>query len=258
MNNKKIVSVILVFMMCMLPFNQVIYAHSVSDIDTSNVDIKETDTTTFLKYKEIENGKMYTYDETIIGTHVHTKKYNQDILIDEFDSYINKDSNGNIHVQVIKDGKLINSVEVTKTIRNEDHNINTLAIVPSNRKHHPDDKEYVFTGSSSGHLGFKNLTRAVIIGALTTLLTGGNVKGGSVAGAATLIANGGYRNVYYTEETYYPYGTDMKGRPLWKKIFKLYSGNDKNHLIEIIKTDSDLVVTYWCKIKNRLLQKFLN
>ena len=244
MNNKKIVSLLLVFMICMMPFNQVIYAHSLKDTDISNVDIKETDTTTFLKYKEFENGRIYTYDETIIGNHVHTKKYNKDILIDEFDSYINKDSNGNVHVQVVKDGKLINSVDVTKTIRNKDYNINTLAIVPSNRKHHPNDKEYVFTGSSSGHLGFKNLTKAAIMGALTALITGSYVAGGSVAGVATLIADEEIRNVYYTEETYHPYGTDMKGKPLWKKIIKLYSGNDKNHLIDVIMTNSDLVVTY--------------
>ena len=244
MNNKKIVSLLLVFMICMMPFNQVIYAHSLKDTDISNVDIIETDTTTFLKYKEFENGKIYTYDETIIGNHVHTKKYNKDILIDEFDSYINKDSNGNVHVQVVKDGKLIDSVEVTKTIRNKDYNINTLAIVPSNRKHHPNDKEYVFTGSSSGHLVFKNLTKAVIMGVLSNLLTGGSRVGGSIAGAASLIADGGFRNVYYTEETYHPYGSDMKGKPLWKKITKLYSGNDKNHLIEVFNTNSDLVVTY--------------
>lgn len=96
MNNKKIVSVLLVFMICMMPFNQIIYAYSVRDADISNVDIKETDTTTFLKYKEIENGKIYTYDETIIGNHIHTKKYNKDILIDEFDSYVNKDSKKSI------------------------------------------------------------------------------------------------------------------------------------------------------------------
>lgn len=236
--------IVLFFVIFAMSFTQIIYANSIEDVNISNVDIKETNNSIFFKYKEIENGKIYVYEETLTGTHVHTKKYDKDILIDEFDSYINKDRDGNINVEVVKDGKIIDFVEVTKNVRNRGHNISTRAIVPSDRKHHPDDREYVFMGSSSGHLGFRNLTRAAIMGALSTLFTGGNIVGGSLAGITTLVFSGGYRNVYYTEESYHPYGTDMKGRPIWKKIIKLYSGNDRSHLIDVIKVDADLVVTY--------------
>lgn len=114
----------------------------------------------------------------------------------------------------------------------------------SDRKHNPDDGEYVFMGSSSGHVGFKNLKRAAIMGALSPIFTVGNNTGSSIAGITTLVFSGGYRNVYYTEESYHPYGTDIKGRPIWKNIIKLYSGNDRSHLIDVIKVDADLIVTY--------------
>lgn len=246
---KKYLNIIMTLLICLTHLTIPVLASTEYLYSFSELGIKEYNDLIVFNYEQEENGKIYRYEEILSGNHVHTKKYEKDKLINEFDSYIKVDQSKNISVKVVNEKMgTTEIIEVTKDMRSENEDIGVRAVVPNGRKHHPYDNEYYFNGSSSGHLGFRNLTRAVIVGALSSLVSKGNIIIGSIGAAATLIAEKGFRNVYYTEESYYPYGMDMKGRPIWKKITYLYAGNDRSHLIETIYTDADLVVTYWLGI----------
>lgn len=243
MNKFKIFCVILALITLVPNLNSFSYAENNDRV--IDLEIKEFNNTVEFNYKKIEDGKTVLYEETLSNNNINTKKFINNILIDEFDSIIITDDIGEISVEI--NNVRNNSTEVIKI--NQDYeevmygSIGTYAIVPSNRTRHPTDNEYYLSHGSTGHLGVEKLTVAAIVGVITTIGSGGSLVVGAVSAMAVLIVDGGFKNVYYEENTYYPYGTDMIGRPLWKRVQKVYSGNDKSRQIgSTLYYDSDLTV----------------
>lgn len=241
MKKSKIFSFVLTLVILFSSFNSFTYAENIDKI--IDLEVRESANLIEFKYKQLENGEMYFYEEILTNNHIHTKKYKNDTLVDEFDSFINVDKLGRMSVKIInaKSGST-QIIEVTQDVDVASDLINPKAVVPPNRTSHPRDNEYYLSHSHNGHMGIDTLTYAAVYAALGRLFTGGHPGGGAIAAATKIIIDGGFRNVWYTTETYHPYGMDMKGRPLWKKIKKLYSGNDRTNLIETMYYDSDLVV----------------
>lgn len=246
MKNFKKLCIVLVLTISFMSFNNFSYAvedeKNVGE-DISNLEIREnTNESIEFSYQKIENGKKIKYEEVLTDNHIQTKKYEGDTLIDKFESFIDV-NNGEVSVRIEKDNSS-QVITVGEIIQNDmDQTFSPFAVVPGNKTRHPLNNEYYRVIKTGGHLGFQRLTEAAIVGSLGAIVSGGSLAIGSLASMAKLLISGGYRNVYYTEELYYPYGNDMKGEPLSKTVIKIYSGNDKtNQIGKTLYYDSDLVV----------------
>lgn len=248
MNKSKFIYTLLVVFLLLTNLNSIAYAIEDKDyVFDKGISVVEKENGCILSYKETENSESVFYVEKIEGNFVNTKKFhdkngNLD-LVEEINSIIYKDG----ETVILKETNVTKGTVERKILGKEineyhDDSKTERVAVPAGKKRHPLNKNYYFAYSISGHLGFRNLTHGVILATLTTALTGGNIVGGSLSGIATVIANGGYRNIYYKNEIYYPYGTGHKGKPIWKKVTRYYRNSNLTRQIgNTIYTDSDLV-----------------
>lgn len=108
---------------------------------------------------------------------------------------------------------------------------------------HPHDRTYRLKHSSTGHLGMQRLTKAAIAGVIGSVLTGGNIVRGSISAIATFVYNGGYSNLYYRQETYYPTYNTGKGKPTWRKMTRyFYDKNRTKQCGDTIYTQSTILL----------------
>lgn len=210
-----------------------------------DLEIDELDNITEFNYTKIENGEILFYEETLSNNNIYTKIFKNNILIDEFNTTIIVSNSGKISAEIMNVKSFLTEVISIGQLNGDSlpESMGTYAIVPPNRTRHPLDMEYYLAYGTGGHLGVRNLTLAAIVGVIAAVGTGGNIIAGSATAVGILILEGGYRDVWYDMDSFHPYGTDMIGRPIWKKVQKLYSGNDRRRQIgATLYYDSDLTV----------------
>jgi hypothetical protein len=226
-----------------------INCNSFAFANTENINYTyiETDNGFVLTYDIIENGSKVHYVEKVDGDVVNTKKYtlngNEMILFEELNTIINEKSNGEITGTIINLSKNTSTTEVIKqpTLHKQSENNMLEFSRMSRKKWHPDYDDYYLGKTISSSLNFKKFTKAAVIAVVTTLITKGNVGAGIIAGVVALVLDSGISNLYYEEETYYPYGSGA-GRPIWKKITTLYyDRNLTNQFGNSLYIDADLL-----------------
>lgn len=246
---KNLLSIILVGLLCFPIFLMAGGSvHAVSNEENqADYFFEETKKGFILRCEQIEDDKVVYYDETHENNVTYTKKYIKDndelLLLEEFTTTINSEENGSIAAIIYNVSDNTSSTYIVS--EEEDFSKpNQDFIQLLSQKRHPLASDYVLRTRKSGHLGFSSLSKAAIIGVISTLITGGNVKAGALAAVATFVLNGGYRHLYYSREHYIAYGSKA-GRPLWKRIVRLYY--DKNRTNQLpgtkgtIYIDSDIL-----------------
>lgn len=247
MKNKKIISILLIAtitgtILFSLQENKVFATENQL---VKNPNFNETITGFTMEYDLIEDGNKIHYIEESINGIITTKKYineNENLkLIEELNTKLNTETDeyGNI---IRLTAEIHNITQKTINYETIIDITNENNIQPRSIRVHPHDKTYRFIHGSTGHVGFNKLTQAAVVGAITTVITGGTGGAGAIAGIATLVMNGGYSNLYYKQETYYATASTPKGKPTWKKITKFYY--DKNRTKQCgntVYTDSTIL-----------------
>lgn len=243
MNKRKFLSMFLAVLMILVSFSSAIYA---ADSSTYTFNEKtpflETENGAILNYKEIENNKTVFYVEKLEDNFVNTKKYHKNKngnlkLVEEINSTINFKNDGSISVK--EENLTKGTVEVKIVKKASDNSLSSLKSTRG-KTWHPLHDDYYRVTRRTGHLGFDTLTKAVILGVIGGLISGGRVVKGTLATVTVAILDGKIRNCYFEEETYYPYGSGHKGDPLWRKIIKYYrNSNLTNKIGNTIYVDSD-------------------
>lgn len=226
--NKNIaLPLLLAFALFFTNFNFI--AYGIDSSYESNYFFKETNNGFILRYEQVENNRTIYYDEEVKGNIINTKKYNKDNgdlkLLEEFNTIIDHENNGTTVATI--ENITLNTVETrvigTETISNVRADAST-----SGRVYHPLHSDYYRSMATSGHLGLTNLTKAAITFAIGTVITGGTLVAGSVAGIVTGVMSGGWSNLYYRNESYAPEGKGP-GRPLWRRIVRYYYDRDQTN-----------------------------
>ncbi len=245
-NLKKHLSMMLVVTLLIVNANMATFAGS--NLNNSLV-FYETNNGFVMQYEKNEDGQTYYYDEKVVNDIVYTKKYKKNDgklnFVEELQTSFDKKSNGSV-VAVI-DNRTTNVVQSHVVIEEEISLVERssgMMLMAASKEWHPKDDEYYKVTRSTGHKGLSNLTTAAVTFALGTVITGGNLVSGGLAGIATAVVNGGWSNLYYENTTYYPYGSGA-GRPLWKKIVKYYYDRDRtNQCGDTLYYEADILTKY--------------
>lgn len=229
---------------------------SLISIPTQNVLAKEKndiateiDNGFLMEYTSVENGTNIYYKERFENGVTYTKKYISEDgelkLIEELITKFNPqfDNMGNIIKLTAEIHNISNNTVINETVfetNNQESVLRSRRAAP--KRVYPLDRTYIFNHSSTGHLGFSRLTKAAVAGAITTVITGGTLLAGSIAGIATLIVDGGYSNLYYEQQTFYPTKASGRGKPIWKEMTRYYYDvNRKNQCGDTIYTSSTIL-----------------
>lgn len=244
MKKYKVLSFCLSLIILFSSFSSVVYANDTNTNKVNDVKITEIEKITKFEYEKVEDGQTYNYEETLSNNIVHTKKYKNNVIVNEFETQIIVDDFNRVSAKIIdSNNNSTKTIKISQDMQIESNLISPFAVVPPGRRTHPTDNRYYFGTSITGHMRFEMLTYAVIYAVISATVMKGKLIGKSVIGAAIgVIIHNEYRNVFYQLDTYYPYGSGMKGEPIWKKIQKLYAGNNRNVLIETLDWGAPLVV----------------
>ena len=189
--------------------------------------LKETSNGIILEYQQIENDMNVYFYEEVENNIVYTKKYIDENgklkLIEELTTTLKTEKNSD-GSEIVK--AEINNITNNTTIENVviDASIDQDTLEPRAIEYHPTDKNYFFTTGISSNALFSALTKAAVVGILTTCIGGGitvNKTATSVLSSiATLVVNGNLSNLYYTTKNYKP--IKAAGQPVLKKVTTYY------------------------------------
>lgn len=211
-----------------------------SCLDVDNYKLVETSNGFILEYNQIENNETVYYHEKVENNEVYTKKYikeNEDFkLVEELNTTIKVEEN-NDGSEVIKAeiNNITNDNVTNEVIMEKESNQNPgmdRVKRAVNIRRHPLDSNYVFSTGISSHLGFARLTKAAAMGAIGALIGNSKMVSGAAASIVSMLFQGGYSNLYYSKDSYYP--IKKKGNPTVKYVTKFYL--DKGHKKQCGKT----------------------
>lgn len=248
MNIKKIGILFLAITLFTIGCNFIVFADVINDIEREALFL-ETKDGFIMQYVVEENSDTFYYDEKYDDGLITTLKYMKTSrgyeFVEEIQTVISQNFNGEWIATI---NNLTNKTILIETVSEgkNRHFIEQNYIAPSayNYIWHPLHSDYYRVTAVSGHLGVKNLTQAAIVALISTAISGGSLKLGTIAGIATGVLSGGWSNLFYTEEHYYPYGPSI-GKPIWKRIYKYYYDvNRSNQCGDTLYTDADILSQY--------------
>lgn len=232
--------------------NQYILQNSIDEAFINNDVIYETTENGFiLEYMQFENEQNIYYKEECRNDVIYTDKFLESdgelILIEQLVTVLKNESD-NIVATITN---LSNGSKITETIISNENILNedklTANTINSASIHspHPRDYRYMKVLGTSGHVGWSNVTRAAIVGAISSKALGGPIIVGGLVGVATEIINNGWSSLYYQKDTYYPnHKYNVVGLPISKTITYFY--RDRNRTSEIrnspIYSESNILV----------------
>lgn len=248
MNKKNILSGLMAIILIFTSVSSTVFADNINSLavedmyEDENIQIIEyKDGSSSFKYTQEENGKEYLYKEILRDNSVFTQKYYEGDLVEEFTTELDIGVSNEITAEIIRDENS-EVIEVSKAEETQTQ-IRPYAVVPSNRTRHPRDREYYLSTRTNGNVRFNKLTQAAIAAALKITLGEGITGTAILAGIIGKIVSGDMRNIDYVRASYHPYGNDMKGRPLFKRVIKYYSPNYPSRQVgDPVYVDSDLTV----------------
>lgn len=211
-----------------------------SYLDVDNYKLVETSNGFILEYNQLENNETVYYHEKLENNEVYTKKYikeNEDFkLVEELNTTIKVEENNDgsevikAEINNITNNNVTNEV-VMESESNQSQEIGRVKRA-ANIRRHPLDSNYVFFTGISSHLGFARLTKAAAMGVIAAAVGNGKLAASVITTVITTALQGGYSNLYYRKDSYYP--IKKKGNPTVKYVTKFYL--DKGHKKQCGKT----------------------